>query len=221
MREGGPLDSAASNRLMAFTFFRSLFSLRVLSCLAWRRWFLGILGPRCTTAEDMLGALTYLFHLSAAAAQEPGLVEGALGSDWAAFDTTFEIRQRVRGAQRAGTDFDSLFPDAIQMVCAEANLGASFVREGLMSDAGRRTLLGTKVPEGAAFRLTAQVVEQGLEFGELYPDLARQAAANDELAVAALAECAGMDQEWHAGSAYAQGLALGKIWIRSAPPAGA
>lgn len=162
----------------------------------------------------MLGAMAYLFHLSAGAAQEPGLVERALGSGWTASDKAFEIRERVRAAPTTRINFDSLFPDAIQVVCLEANLGASFVEEGMTSDVGRELLLGTKVPEGAAHRLTARVVEQGLQFGAQYPELARHAAESDQSAVAVLSECAGMGQGWQAEGVRGQGLALGKIWER-------
>ena len=171
------------------------------------------MGPRCAKAEQMLGALAYVFHVSAGAAQEPGLVDRTLGSGWTALETAKEML--VRGAETEPTiDFDALFPDAIGLVCSEANLPAPIIEEGLTSEVGYRTLLGTKVPEGAAFRLNARFAELGLEFGALFAAHAKQAAANDQAKIAAFVECAGAGQEWYAADVHEQGLALGKIWLR-------
>ena len=142
----------------------------VLDRLRWKRWFLGLIGPPCAPADELMVAFAYVFLLASSIARQRPNPQPA--ETMAA--TAPPLRRRVQEAGIAADDFRAIFPDLLVNTCLAANVFPSTIEGASQSESGQEALLGTKVPRNAALRLATEKANEGFVFGTLFPDLARR-----------------------------------------------
>lgn len=173
-------DTSEDPEAWGLAYFDVFLGNRVLSSLSWKRWFVGLAGPRCVKAASLLDALEYVFGVSAVIGFAKPEFELASIYPESIQGISDEVRNRVEGIQKADMSFPNLYSDLLAIVCVEANLAASTVATAMESESGRELLRGTKVPKGAALRMALQIARQGFVFGQTYSDEARSLVTSTE-----------------------------------------
>ncbi len=166
-------DTSTDPEAWGVAYFDVYLCNNVLSSLRWKRWFLGLIGPRCTTAGLLIEAFEYIFGVSAVIGYaKPDFDLQALLRETLDYMSS-NVRDRVEGMRTTAMSFSGLYSDLLPTVCTEANLASSIVETAMESESGRDLLRGTKVPTGAALRVALQIAREGFIFGQMYADEAR------------------------------------------------
>lgn len=161
---------------LASLYFDIFLSESILARLHWKRWFVGLVGPVCSTAGGVYASLGQLFLLASALARTRPNFAGR--SDFLAV-VGDAMCERVESA--AALDFWSLYPELGRQILIAANLPSRTVDRAMESESGQILLAGTKVPQSTAFQFATAKVVEGLALGSTSPELVTQ-VANQSLA---------------------------------------
>ena len=166
-------DTSTDPEAWGLAYFDVYLCNKVLSSLRWKRWFLGLIGPRCTTAGSLTEAFEYIFGVSAVIAYAKPEFELEAMLKVTLDHLSGNVHNRAASVEGRAISFSGLYSDLLPTVCMEANLASSIVETAMESESGRDLLRGTKVPTGAALRVALQIAREGFIFGQMYADEAR------------------------------------------------